>query len=116
MRQRGIHDVFYAALLRIHKPNDDRLFPGRLDEQIVEPKANEWSAERIVAHHGICTRAMFEVLWKAGDRSWMSYEQVRDLNLLSPYLELVGVEKIEDLIDARSGIPPRDDPQKFLGR
>lgn len=28
MKRRGIHDVFHAALLRIHWPNDDQLFPG----------------------------------------------------------------------------------------
>ncbi|KNZ73356.1 hypothetical protein J132_07654, partial [Termitomyces sp. J132] len=28
MKRQGIHNVFHAALLRIHKPNDDQLFPG----------------------------------------------------------------------------------------
>ena len=28
LKQRGIHDVFHSSLLRIHVPNDDRLFPG----------------------------------------------------------------------------------------
>lgn len=27
LRSRGVHDVFHASLLRIHKPNNDRLFP-----------------------------------------------------------------------------------------
>jgi len=36
LKQRGIHDVFHSSLLRIHVPNDDRLFPRRLDEQIPE--------------------------------------------------------------------------------
>ena len=49
MKKQGIHDVFYAALLRIHKPNDNQLFPGRLDEQVMEPEVNEWMAEQIVA-------------------------------------------------------------------
>ncbi|KAG5725093.1 hypothetical protein E4T56_gene10261 [Termitomyces sp. T112] len=115
MKQRGIHDMFHSALLRIHKPNDDQLFLGRLDEQIVEPELNEWAAECIVAHHGARTKAMFEVLWKAGDRSWMTYEQVKELNLLEPYLELLGYEKIEELIDVRTGKPPLDDLQIILG-
>ena len=46
---------------------------------------------------------MFEVLWKAGDKSWMSYDQVKELNLLLPYLELLGYEKIEELTDIGSG-------------
>ncbi|KAE9393522.1 hypothetical protein BT96DRAFT_829148 [Gymnopus androsaceus JB14] len=28
LEQRGLHDAFRASLLRIHIPNDDRLFPG----------------------------------------------------------------------------------------
>jgi hypothetical protein len=28
LKHRGIHDSFHASLLRIHLPNDDRLFPG----------------------------------------------------------------------------------------
>jgi hypothetical protein len=34
MKQRGVHDVFHASLLRVHIPNDDRRFPGRLDCQL----------------------------------------------------------------------------------
>jgi hypothetical protein len=34
LKQRGLHDVFHASLLRIHIPNDDRRFPGRLDSQL----------------------------------------------------------------------------------
>lgn len=36
MKQRGIHDVFHSSLLRIHVPNDDRLFPGRMETQIAD--------------------------------------------------------------------------------
>ena len=28
LKKRGVHDVFHSSLLRIHIPNDDRLFPG----------------------------------------------------------------------------------------
>ena len=28
LKQRGVHNVFHSSLLRIHIPNDDRLFPG----------------------------------------------------------------------------------------
>ena len=31
LKRRGVHDVFHSSLLRIHVPNDDRLFPGRMD-------------------------------------------------------------------------------------
>ncbi|KAG6905605.1 hypothetical protein DXG01_001725 [Tephrocybe rancida] len=57
---------------------------------------------------------MFEVLWKAGNKTWMSYEQVNKLNLLELYLELVGIEMISELIDG-NGEPPHEDPQIYLG-
>jgi hypothetical protein len=28
LKQRGVHPVFHSSYLRIHIPNDDRLFPG----------------------------------------------------------------------------------------
>ncbi|KAG5641464.1 hypothetical protein H0H81_011174, partial [Sphagnurus paluster] len=112
MMRRGIHNVFHASLLRIHKPNDDRLFPGRLDEQIMnqENGDTEWAADKIVAHRGNKTSAIFEVLWKAGDKSWMSYQQVVDLNLLEPYLEALGLGDIAE-VSGGTGTPPPDDPQ-----
>jgi hypothetical protein len=36
LRQRGIHPVFHSSLLRVHIPNDDRLFPGRLETQVAD--------------------------------------------------------------------------------
>ncbi|KNZ74109.1 hypothetical protein J132_07996 [Termitomyces sp. J132] len=114
MKRQGIHDMFHAALLRIHKLNDDRLFPGRLDEQIVKPKVNGWATEHVVVHHGTKSNAMYEVLWATRDKSWMTNEEVEELNLLIPYLELLGLEKIEDLVDKGTGQPPMDDHQVFL--
>jgi hypothetical protein len=34
LKQRGVHDVFHSSLLREHIPNDDRLFPGRMDNSL----------------------------------------------------------------------------------
>ncbi|KIK50032.1 hypothetical protein GYMLUDRAFT_125430, partial [Collybiopsis luxurians FD-317 M1] len=69
LKRRGIHDVFHASLLRIHLPNDDRLFPGRLEDQIADfgDVAGEWSVDRILSHTGSRTDSMFEVQWKSGD-------------------------------------------------
>ena len=69
LKRRGVHDVFHASLLRIHEPNDDRLFPGRLDSQIaeLEDRDNEWAIDRIVSHTGERDRALFEAEWKSGD-------------------------------------------------
>ncbi|KAG6880575.1 hypothetical protein C0993_005710, partial [Termitomyces sp. T159_Od127] len=94
MLRRGIHDVYHASLLRIHHPNDDRRFPGRLYSQIVadteSEHENEWAADKIISHTGSKTDSIFEVLWHPGDKTWLTYDQVKDLNLLQPYLEAQG--------------------------
>ena len=33
----GIHDIFHSSLLWIHNPNNDWLFPGKMDTQIISP-------------------------------------------------------------------------------
>ncbi|KAG6884105.1 hypothetical protein C0993_001404, partial [Termitomyces sp. T159_Od127] len=114
MRRRGIHNVFHASLLRMYKPNDNQLFPGCLDEQIVNEESQEWVTDKIIAHKGTHPSVMFEVLWKAGDRTWMSYEQVVDLEILTPYLDLLGIESIAKLPAGVGALPP-DDPQTYLG-
>jgi len=50
LKQRGVHDVFHAALLRVHIPNNDRLFPGRLDLQINQENSTEpeWAVDKIL--------------------------------------------------------------------
>ncbi|KDQ34029.1 hypothetical protein PLEOSDRAFT_1026996, partial [Pleurotus ostreatus PC15] len=69
LRQCGVHDAFHASLLRVHVPNDDRLFPGRLDNQISEVEGvpePEWAVNRILSHHGSRTEATFEIEWTSG--------------------------------------------------
>ncbi|EGN94767.1 hypothetical protein SERLA73DRAFT_62057, partial [Serpula lacrymans var. lacrymans S7.3] len=69
MKQRGVHPVFHSSLMRIHIPNDDRLFPGRLESQIGEDQSadNEWAINKIIGHKGVAKDAVFEVQWGAGD-------------------------------------------------
>lgn len=115
----GIHDVCHASLLQIHHPNDNWWFPGRLYSQIVaEPKPdheNEWAADKIISHTSSKTNSIFEVLWYPGrKKTWLAYDQVRDLNLLQPYLEVQEVSNINDL-PLSTGTPPLDDTQTFLG-
>jgi hypothetical protein len=54
LKSHGLHDVFHASLLRIHAPNDDRLFPGRLDSQVehMGGMEGEWMIERVRTHAG----------------------------------------------------------------
>ncbi|OCH86819.1 hypothetical protein OBBRIDRAFT_698737, partial [Obba rivulosa] len=93
LRRRGIHDVFHSSLLRIHEPNDDRLFPGRLDSQISEfdDREGEWAVDRILSHRGIGSDAVFEVQWKAGDRTWVPYATIAHVGALRDYFELLGI-------------------------
>ena len=116
LKKRGVHDVFHSSLLRIHMPNDDRLFPGRMDTQLgVSPEADdEWAVDLIRTHAGSGEDSMFEILWKSGDITWMPYFQIKQLQALDTYLELLGIDEIAKLPEGK-GNPPRDDPQVFVG-
>ena len=92
--KRGINRSFHASLLKPHVPNDDRRFPGRLPSQIpgFGEKPEEWIVESIISHHGKGIRSEFEILWKAGDRTWAPYREVAHLIAMDRYCELMGVE------------------------
>ena len=115
LKKRGVHDVFHSSLLRIHVPNDDRLFPGRMDTQLKDSpdSEDEWAVDRIQSHAESGENAVFEILWKSGDLTWMPYHQIKHLPALKIYLELMGTDDISNLITGK-GKPPQD-PQVFLG-
>ena len=110
--QRGVHPVFHSSLLRIHVPNDDRRFPGRLDSQLKEtPDAEEqWKIEKIVSHSGAREHALFKVQWSTGDVTWMPYQEISGLPALLEYLDLVGVKDISNLSKG-----PKEDPEEGSG-
>ena len=116
LKQHGVHDVFHSSLLRIHHPNDDRLFPGRLDAQIshdIDPEG-EWAVESILSHYGSEENALFEIKWRSGDITWMPYFQILGLQALESYFEALGINTILELTTGK-GKPPHGDPQVFLG-
>ncbi|KAJ7799213.1 hypothetical protein B0H14DRAFT_3491861 [Mycena olivaceomarginata] len=90
--------------------------PGRLESQlgISTDATNEWAVERITGHYGRRSEAIFEVLWKSGDSTWMPYDQASKLVALNEYLETIGIPDIKAL-PYGSGKPPADDPQVFAG-
>ncbi|EIW51847.1 uncharacterized protein TRAVEDRAFT_92227, partial [Trametes versicolor FP-101664 SS1] len=94
LKQRGVHDVFHASLLRIHEPNDDRLFPGRLETQVAdfEEPDDEWVITRILSHSGAREDSIFEALWRSGDRTWVPFREIRNTRAVSEYLEALGAE------------------------
>ena len=116
LKQRGVHNSFHASLLREHIPNDDRLFPGRMDSQLgSEPDTEgEWAVDSILSHSGSNTDSIFEIKWKSGDITWLPYYQITHLQALTDYLDLLGIKNISTLPKG-AGQPPREDPQLFLG-
>ncbi|KAG9222581.1 hypothetical protein CCMSSC00406_0000541 [Pleurotus cornucopiae] len=113
---RGVHPSFHASLLRVHIPNDDRLFPGRSLEHIIAsatPASTEWNIREILSHSGVRQHALFEILWPTGDRTWLPYHKVSHLEALRRYFETLGICNIEEL-PRGSGTPPND-PQIVLG-
>lgn len=98
--------------------NNNQRFPGQLYLQIlsdVEPKhESEWAADKILSHAGVREHAIFKVLLQVRDKTWLLYNQVIELGLISTYLDAQGVEKITELIQGM-GMPPINDPQVFLG-
>ncbi|KEP44903.1 hypothetical protein V565_352030, partial [Rhizoctonia solani 123E] len=73
LKDRGIHPVFHASLLRIYVPNDDNKFPARAGTQSVSitdaPK--EWASQ-----------------------TWEEYRDVKHLVAFDEYLELQGVDNV----------------------
>jgi hypothetical protein len=117
LKQRGVHNVFHASLLRIHIPIDDRLFPGRLDSQLSlgDSSEGEWAVDKILSHSGSKENSIFEILWLAGDITWLPYHQISHLNAIPVYFDLLGVSGISELPKGH-GKPPTEDPQVFNGQ
>ncbi|PBK68320.1 hypothetical protein ARMSODRAFT_867652, partial [Armillaria solidipes] len=90
--QREVHPVFHSSLLRVHVPNDDRRFPGRLDTQIQETPLAEpqWKVDSILSHHGAGEHTIFQVKRTTGDVTWIAYNEVSDLPCVTEYLDLLG--------------------------
>ena len=117
LKQRGVHNVFHSSLLRIHIPNDDRLFPGRLDTQfsLGDSSEGEWAVDKIISHSGSKENSIFEILWQASDITWLPYHQISHLNALPVYLDLLGISGISELPKGHIKLPA-DDPQVFSGQ
>ena len=116
LKQRSVHPVFHSSLLRIHVPNDDHLFPRRLETQVAdfgEPDS-EWQVDRILSHSGSGQTTAFEVRWTSRDVTWLPYEQIKHLSALTDYLQLLEISGIQELTRG-DGTPPSNDPQISCG-
>lgn len=72
-----------------------------MDNQVAEfeVQEREWAVDRILSHKGSRSDAMFEVRWKAGDITWLPYEQVDHLGALREYFDVLGVDDMSALAD-----------------
>src|ERR1700761_3983243 len=70
--------------------------------------------DRIKNHTGTGEEALFEIVWRSGDVTWMPYYQIRHLRALEDYFDLLGVANALQLPNGR-GNPPQENPQIFLG-
>ena len=115
LKQRGVHDVFHPSLLREHIPNDDHLFPGRMDTQVglTLETEGEWAVEQLLLHAGTGTNTLFEVKWASGNINWLPYYQITHLNALMEYLDLLGAKTISKLPKG-TRTPPQDNPQIYV--
>ncbi|KAG2118472.1 hypothetical protein DEU56DRAFT_139727 [Suillus clintonianus] len=52
--------------------------------------------------------------WRAGDVTWLTYDQVSHLDALGEYLDLLGHTNISELT-AGNGVPPQDDRRPYIG-
>jgi hypothetical protein len=84
LKQRGVHPVFHASLLRIHVPSDDRLFPGRLEHQVADFDDDDqsWEVDRVLGHQGAGHDTMMQVRWASGDVTWLPYYQISHLKAM----------------------------------
>jgi len=69
---------------------------------------------QILSHSGSKEQTLFEVKWKAGDVTWLPYNQVSDLPAFGTYLDLVGTDNISSL-SKNTGVPLTNGLQVHLG-
>lgn len=80
--------------------NDDELFPHREPNVFYDfggADDTEWLVEEITGHKWEKKGIKFEVRWNLGDTTWEPLESCEELEALDRYLELMGVEKVEEL-------------------
>ena len=100
-----------ASLLRIHVPNDNRLFPGRQETQVADFREgdHEWQVDQILSHVRSSPTATFEVKWTSGDVTWLPSEQLPHLLVMKEYLNLLEIKDITDLPLGNGALPSDDE-------
>ena len=111
LKQRNIHPKFHVSRLRLHYPNDDKIFPHRETltayDFAVDDKT-EWLVDEISNHRWKGDVIEFEVQWDLGDTTWEPLNHVNKLMALDEYLALHGVKSVKQLPKCY----PKDNPTK----
>ncbi|KXN86453.1 hypothetical protein AN958_10082, partial [Leucoagaricus sp. SymC.cos] len=103
LKQHGVHDIFHSSLLQIHISSDDQLFPGRSDTQVWD--FGEPSLDHVHSHSGSKHNALFKIVWKSGDITWLPYDKVEHLTALDQYFEVLGIEGVDQLQGNETQLP-----------
>ncbi|KAJ3740696.1 hypothetical protein EV360DRAFT_76792 [Lentinula raphanica] len=67
---------------------------------------DEWQVDRIITHKGFKSDASFLILWKTGDKTWLPYSKIQDLQPLKEYFETLGIQHIGQLPPIVDGEDP----------
>ena len=100
LRRRRIFPKFHVSLLRPYIPNDENLFPHREPKMFYDfgmPDETEWLVDEIIGHQWNGPEAVFQVKWNLGDTTWEPLEECERLGALGRYLEVIGVERWQEL-------------------
>jgi hypothetical protein len=107
LQARHIHPTFHVSLLRPYQPNDDILFPNRMQPEPYDfgaPDDHEWFVDDIIGHRWENSKDIsFLIKWSLGEPTWEPLEGVKELEALDRYLELHGVKRGQSLPKQKVG-------------
>ncbi|KAG8734303.1 hypothetical protein FRC10_011771 [Ceratobasidium sp. 414] len=81
-----------------YRPMTENSLGGNTD------KSQPWAVDKIVSHKGRGQKAVFEILWKTGDKTWEPLRTIKHLEALTAYLEVQGMPSVGKL-----AMSPTDD-------
>ncbi|KZT50355.1 hypothetical protein CALCODRAFT_423439, partial [Calocera cornea HHB12733] len=98
MRDRRIHPVFHAALLRPFVEDETNAYPNRDPDVVFGDVPNgEQFVELIDLHRWVRNKLQFHFVWSDGDQTWESADKADRLVQLDEYLALQGVHNMDEL-------------------
>jgi hypothetical protein len=95
LQVRNLHNQFHRSKLHPYLSNDNVIFSHRekfayYDYSI--PNDQEWLVEEILSHKWDKNSLQFKICWNLGDITWEPFEACKELQALTKYLQLRGIE------------------------